>query len=121
MDERGAHRHRDRRGAGDCLPPRRRPTERAQDHLGRPLPRRPPRPVRQRPTSAWYRGAQVRHQGRISAGGIDKDVTFEDADHDLDDALDAVYRDKYRRYSPATLDRITSPEARSTTIRLVPS
>jgi hypothetical protein len=28
-----------------------------------------------------------------------------DADHDLNDAIDAVYRDKYRRYSPATLDR----------------
>lgn len=29
------------------------------------------------------------------------DVTFLDADHDLNDALDAVYRDKYRRYSPS--------------------
>ena len=73
------------------------------------------------PTSAWYRGAQVRHQGHIRAGGIDKDVTFADADPDLNDALDVAYRDKYRRYSAATLDRITSPEARSTTIQLVPS
>jgi hypothetical protein len=24
--------------------------------------------------SSWYRGAQVRHEGRISAGGVDKDV-----------------------------------------------
>jgi hypothetical protein len=72
------------------------------------------------PTSAWFRGAQVRHQGHISAGGIDKDVTFADADPDLNDALDVAYRDKYRRYSTATLDRITSPEARSTTIQLVP-
>jgi hypothetical protein len=63
----------------------------------------------------------VRHEGHIRAGGVDMDVTFLDADHDLNDALDAVYRDKYRRYSPATLDHITSPEARSTTIRLVPS
>jgi hypothetical protein len=71
------------------------------------------------PTSAWFRGAQVRHEGHIRAGGVDMDVTFLDTDHDLNDALDAVYRDKYRRYSPATLDRITSPEARSTTIQLV--
>jgi hypothetical protein len=62
----------------------------------------------------------VRHEGHIRAGGVDMDVTFLDADHDLNDALDAVYRDKYRRYSPATLDRITSPKARSTTIQLVP-
>jgi hypothetical protein len=73
------------------------------------------------PTSAWYRGAQVRHQGHIRAGGIDKDVTFADADPNLNDALDVAYRDKYRRYSAATLDRITSPEKRSTTIQLVPS
>ncbi len=30
-------------------------------------------------TSAWFRGAQVRHEGHIQAGGIDKDVTFVDA------------------------------------------
>ena len=27
-------------------------------------------------TSAWFRGAQVRHEGHIWAGGVDKDVTF---------------------------------------------
>ena len=53
----------------------------------------------------------MRHEGHIRAGGVDMDATFLDADHDLNDALDAVYRDKYRRYSP---------EARSTTIQLVP-
>ena len=25
-------------------------------------------------TSAWFRGAQVRHEGHIQAGGVDKDV-----------------------------------------------
>jgi hypothetical protein len=68
----------------------------------------------------WFPGTQVRHQGHIRAGGVDKDVTFADADPDLNDQIDAAYRDKYRRYSPATLGRITSPEARSTTIQLLP-
>jgi Uncharacterized protein conserved in bacteria (DUF2255) len=50
---------------------------------------------------------------------VDRDVRLDDADHDLDDQLDAAYRSKYGRYSENTLSRITSPEARSTTLRLV--
>ena len=69
---------------------------------------------------AWFRGVQERHEGRISAGGLDRDVTFEDADHALDDEVDEEYRQKYGRTSTA-VDRITSTDARSTTIRLVPA
>jgi hypothetical protein len=29
-------------------------------------------------TSAWFRGTQLRHEGRIQAGGVEKDVTFAD-------------------------------------------
>ena len=72
------------------------------------------------PTSAWYRGARTRHGGHIRAGGADRDVTFVDAAPDINDELDAVYHDKYRRYNQDTLDRITSPAARSTTIELIP-
>jgi Uncharacterized protein conserved in bacteria (DUF2255) len=64
----------------------------------------------------WHR---ARHEGHVRAGGIDKDVTFLDADHDINDAIDAAYRHKYH-YSAGTLDRITSRQARSTTIELVP-
>jgi hypothetical protein len=70
-------------------------------------------------TAAWFRTSQVRHEGRIWAGGIEKDVTFVDADHDVDDALDAAYRDKYRRYGASLVSPMMSPEARSTTIRFV--
>ena len=45
--------------------------------------------------ATWFRGTQVRHEGHITAGGIDKDVVFQDADHTLDDEIDAVYRSKY--------------------------
>jgi hypothetical protein len=69
---------------------------------------------------AWFRGVQERHEGRISAGGLDRGVTFEDADHALDDEVDEEYRQKYGRTSTA-VDRITSADARSTTIRLVPA
>jgi hypothetical protein len=71
-------------------------------------------------TSRWFRGAQVRHEGRISAGGIEKEVIFTDADPRLNDAIEAAYRAKYRRYQARIVDSIVSPEARSATIRLMP-
>ena len=72
------------------------------------------------PTSGWYHGAQSRHQARVAAGGIEQDVELIAADHGLDDQIDAEYRTKYGRYSENTLQRITSPQARSTTLKLVP-
>ena len=71
-------------------------------------------------SGAWFRGTQARHEGRIRAGGIAKDVTFVDADHDLDDEIDATYRTKYRRYPAGIVDHVVSPQARSATIKLVP-
>jgi hypothetical protein len=72
------------------------------------------------PTSAWFRGVQVRHEGRIRAGGVEKDAIFEDVDDDrVDDQVDAAYRAKYGRYAQYIIDAITGPEARSTTLRVV--
>jgi len=71
--------------------------------------------------SAWFRGTQVRHEGHIRAGGVDKDVTFmEESDPDLNDQIDAAYRTKYRRYAASIISSIVSPEARSATIKLAP-
>ena len=70
--------------------------------------------------AAWFRGIQVRHEGRIDAGGIEKDVTFVDADPAVNNQIDAAYRGKYRRYGARYVDPIVAPEARSTTIKLVP-
>jgi hypothetical protein len=71
-------------------------------------------------TSAWFRGVQARHEGRIRAGGIEKDVTFVDADPDINDQIDAAYRTKYRRYAASIINSILSPEAKAATIKLVP-
>jgi hypothetical protein len=71
-------------------------------------------------TAAWFRAAQRRHEGHIQAGGVDKDVTFVDADHDIDDALDAAYRTKYHRHGARFVSDMVSPEARATTLKLVP-
>ncbi|TMK46457.1 MAG: DUF2255 family protein [Actinobacteria bacterium] len=70
-------------------------------------------------TAAWFRATQDRHEGRIRAGGVEKDVTFVDADRGIDDAIDAAYRTKYRRYAPSIVDHVVTPEARSATIKLV--
>ena len=68
----------------------------------------------------WFRGAQVRHEGRIWAGGAEKDVTFADADPGINDQIDAAYRAKYHRYAARIINSIVSPKARSATIKLVP-
>jgi hypothetical protein len=71
-------------------------------------------------TSAWFRGTQDRREGHIEAGGVDRDVRFVEADGDVNDAINAAYRTKYRRYPATYVDHVVSPEARSTTIKLVP-
>jgi hypothetical protein len=69
--------------------------------------------------SGWHRVAQSTREGRIRAGGIDNDVTVEDAEDAVNDQVDAAYRSKYGRYA-SIVDGITDAEARSTTLKLVP-
>ncbi len=72
-------------------------------------------------TGSWFRGTQIRHEGHIRAGGVDKDVTFvEETDRGINDQIDAAYRTKYRRYAASIINSIVSPKARSATIKLVP-
>jgi len=73
------------------------------------------------PGAAWFRGTQATHRGRIWAGGVEKDVTFADVGGDVDDELDAAYRRKYARYPASIVNSVLTPQARSTTIELVPA
>jgi hypothetical protein len=71
-------------------------------------------------TSAWFRGVQVQHAGRIWAGGLEKEVTFvEEAGPEINEKIDAAYATKYRR-SPSSVEHINGPTARTATIKLVP-
>jgi hypothetical protein len=56
----------------------------------------------------------------VRAGGLRHDVTFVDADHDTNVKVDAAYRAKYRRYAGRILDSVLTPEARSSTLKLLP-
>jgi hypothetical protein len=69
---------------------------------------------------AWYRGTQTRRRGRVSAGGIEADVAFADADRALDGEIDEVYRTKYGRYGAGIVGGVVNPGARAATIRLLP-
>ena len=72
-------------------------------------------------TSGWFRGMQVRHEGHIRAGGVDKDVTFVDeTDPIIISQVDAAYRSKYRRYSANYVDPMLVPGARAATLKLAP-
>jgi hypothetical protein len=69
---------------------------------------------------AWFRGALTRHEGRIWAGGVEKDVTFvEETDPAINDRIDQAYLSKYRRY-PQHVAPMVTPEVRAATIKLVP-
>jgi hypothetical protein len=70
--------------------------------------------------AAWYRGARQRREGRIMAGRVKKDVTFDNADPALNEAIDAAYRSNYLRHGAQWVDPMVAAEARSTTIKLVP-
>ena len=72
------------------------------------------------PDAVWFRSTQLRLRGRVEAGGVTRDVSYERADPELDDTIDAAYRSKYRRYARSTVDSTTSEQARSTTLRLIP-
>jgi hypothetical protein len=72
------------------------------------------------PGSRWHRVARVSREGRIRAGGVERDVMIEDADVAVHDHVDAAYRAKYRRYAGSIVDGITNAQARSTTLKLAP-
>jgi hypothetical protein len=69
----------------------------------------------------WYRGTQARHEGHVSAGGVDKEVSFVDVtDSDTNAQVDGAYRAKYHRYGETMVGPMLAAAARATTLRLVP-
>lgn len=74
-------------------------------------------------TSAWYQAARARHEGRIRAEGVERDVTVTeiDADDPVNERVDAGYRSKYRRYGVTYVDMMLAPTARAATLKLIPT
>jgi hypothetical protein len=69
-------------------------------------------------SAAWFRSVQARHEGRLRADGVEKNVTFSETE-DQDDEIDAAYRTKYGRY-PTIVPHILTPAARAATLKLMP-
>ena len=69
--------------------------------------------------SGWFRGVQARHEGRISAGGVEKEVEFVEVGEPKD-AIDEAYRTKYAHYPTDVVDPTVGPEAHAATLQLVP-
>ena len=70
-------------------------------------------------SGTWFRGAQDRHEARIQAGGVGKDVLLVETG-DVGDEIDAAYRTKYRRDAANIVGSVLTPEARAATLKLVP-
>lgn len=71
-------------------------------------------------SSAWFRGVRVRNDGRIWAGGVEKDVSFvAETDPAINDQIDDAYRTKYR-HLPQYVAPMLTTEVRSATLKLVP-
>jgi hypothetical protein len=70
--------------------------------------------------NGWFVRAKATGEGRIRAGGVERDVAFEEPDHAIDGDLHAAYHAKYDRYGPGIVGTVVSPEAARSTLRLVP-
>lgn len=72
------------------------------------------------PDNGWYRRAKASGEGRIRAGGVEREVSFEEAEPDTADAVTAAYHAKYERYGPAIVGTVVSAEAERLTLRVAP-
>jgi hypothetical protein len=70
-------------------------------------------------TSRWHRSAIRNGAGRISAGGIDTEVSFTTVDGEINDLVDAAYATKYAA-SPY-LPPMISARTRAATVRVDPN
>jgi hypothetical protein len=120
VDGRRAREDRDGGRAGDRIVPIRRDVGKQQDDLGGQGRRRPLRPVGERAHIRLVPRHPATPQGRIRAGGVEKDVTFVEADADLEARIDDAYRHKYRRYAKSIVDSTLTSQARSAALKLVP-
>ena len=73
------------------------------------------------PENPWFRRATTSGIGRIRAGGAERDVTFSEADPNVQTAIDTAYHAKYDRYGPKIVNTVVGQEAHAVTVKLVPT
>jgi hypothetical protein len=72
------------------------------------------------PDNPWYRQAMASGAGRVRGGGVERDVSFANADPDAHGDIDAAYHAKYDRYGPRIVGTVVGSDAHPVTIRLEP-
>jgi hypothetical protein len=72
------------------------------------------------PDNPWYRRARASGTGRIRAGGVEADVTFDQAIDATHAAIDAAYHAKYDSHGPRIVGSVVGSAAHGVTIRLRP-
>jgi hypothetical protein len=70
------------------------------------------------PNSRWYRAAMRQKAGRITAGGVTAEVSFEPVAGSIQDRIDSAYRAKYA--SSPYLSPMIGAQARSATVKVTP-
>jgi hypothetical protein len=68
--------------------------------------------------SRWYQAAIRQKAGRITAGGMTKEVSFEPVQGSMNDRIDDAYKAKYA--SSPYLEPMISSRARSATVEILP-
>lgn len=68
--------------------------------------------------SRWYKAAMQQQAGRISAAGMEKEVSFAPVDGPINDRIDDAYRKKYS--SSPYLEPMIGKRARSATVNVSP-
>ena len=68
--------------------------------------------------SRWYQAAVRQKAGRITAGGVTKEVSFETVDGAINERIDDTYRTKYKGSS--YLSPMIGTRARSATVKVEP-
>jgi hypothetical protein len=72
-------------------------------------------------SNPWFRRALAAGQGRIRAGGLERDVAFEEAGYEVRARVTAAYHTKYDRYSANIVGSEVSAKALKATLRLIPT
>jgi hypothetical protein len=68
----------------------------------------------------WFQRALRSGQGRIRAGGVERDVQFDAPGPEAADAVSAAYHAKYDRYGASIVGSVVSADAVRSTLRLAP-
>ena len=74
------------------------------------------------PQNGWFRRAVAAGAGRVRAGGIERDVSFDQvaADSPVHADIDVAYHAKYDSYGPQIVGTVVGPATTTVTLQIRP-